>query len=335
MPPKPSDRDFGPCRAFTDLDLMTRRCTGTLPREEAAVLLRQCLDATELRYVHALSRVMEKSPMTEQTLLEKMQTEVARACGYFKYHFREGSPGAQVSFDDIKSTEKALIARCSELNAAAEFINKRKSYDHCTSIASSLMKQFQSRPQSCGKLIAKYRHLAVGPFSELCGGNLQELMGEYVKAGERGMLDLRQTQLRREMRLVRGYHADALTKCSSSDIQSLTSDPLSVRGSDVLNSSRNAVMTIIEVIQHLPSVESSEAGRGCSIDSSRNVQCVLPRSSSSGNLATTEAEKTAEFAFDSTENTIFVMKHLAEESDSEELQAKASKQEDVRGTAAI
>ena len=327
-----------PCR-FTDFDLMRRPNTAVLQRSETDLLLKQYLEAAVLRYVQSIGRVLEHAPLEEWNLAQKLQVEGDVAVGYFKYCFRSGTAGGSVGFDDIKVAEKQLISRMSELAAAAEFLNKRKSYDHCTNIASDLMKRYQTGRQSPVKSLSLYRTQAIGPFADLCGTNLQELICEFECGGEAGMLALRQKQLRRELRLVHGYRSDALTKCSPSDIQSLTPDPLSVSSSFLFSCtpSHKAGMSIIEVIERIPSVDSSDMGREASVG--KGGALGLPRSSSSENVVcdvSSYRENDGGLGeFGDAQKTIFVMKHISENSDSEELKGESSDSEDVRKTAAM
>ena len=243
-------------RTYTDLQLLTRRQTSTLPQENCEALILEAQENSFLRYFQKAEKVLDSAPISDQCLQTRLSQEVKYSLSAFKYSFREGSVGVNVTFHQIKAAEQELIKRLSEVTAAAQFVNRQRSYEHCTEVAAELMRQYQAKQKSLPKVLGTYKSLATGPFAILCGEHLQELLQTLDQHGEIGMLALRKHQLHKELRLVNDFRSHALERCSAQNLQSLAM--CSRKGSHDTRAT-----TFLEFIDRIPSVESGSFVSSC------------------------------------------------------------------------
>jgi len=237
-------------RTYTDLQLLTRRQTTALPPDQCEVLLAAGAESAFGRYFLSAEKVLEMAPLAEDWLQTRLAKQAKYTLSAFKFAFREGSAGTNVPFHLIKAAEQLLSKRLGEVTAAAQFLNRQRSYEHCTDVAAELMRQHQVRPKNLAKVMAAYKSQATGSFAVLCGQHLEELIVMLEEEGEAGMLALRAHQLREEFKLVNAYRTDALERCTSASLQSLGF--YSRHGS---TDSRKG-LSFIEFIERIPSVES-------------------------------------------------------------------------------
>lgn len=237
-------------RAYTDLQLLTRRQTFALPQDQCEALLAEAAENAFVKYFQCAEKVLEIAPLTEDCLQTRLTKETKYVLSSFKFAFREGSSGTNVAFDLIKAAEQQLNKRLGEVTAAVQFLNRQRSYEYCTDVAAELLKQYQAKQKSLLKVITTYKSQATGSFATLCGKHLEELIVMLDQEGETGMLALRQHQLREELKLVNAYRTDALERCSSANFHSL--GWCSRHGS---TDSRKG-LSFIEFIERIPSVES-------------------------------------------------------------------------------
>lgn len=237
-------------RTYTDLQLLTRRQTLPLSPDQCDILLVEAAESAFARYFQSAEKVLDMAPLAEDWLQSRLATQAKYTLSAFKFAFREGSAGTNVAFHLIKAAEQQLSMRLGEVTAAAQFLNRQRSYEHCTDVAAELMRQYQGRQKNLAKVIAAYKSQATGSFAVLCGQHLEELIVMLEEEGEAGMLALRAHQLREELKLVNAYRTDALERCTIASLHSLGLD--SRHGS---TDSRKG-LSFIEFIQRIPSVES-------------------------------------------------------------------------------
>lgn len=259
IPPVPGEDQISP--ELLDARLQARRQSKAPGKGPVQGIVEEQMEVIRQLYRLELRKLVATGPREDAEVREKAMILMQKAIQTFKTGFLQGSPGEIVPFADIKEAENRLKERLSSYLQVIQFANKRKSYDLCTSVAEELMNQYKSNSRLKSKALAGFEDRAIGPMKGLCGDHLAKLLCEHEEKGESGMLTLRQKQLRVEQKMLKMIRREALQHCNEEEFKLICGSPGSSCSSDFLPASARSQMSVLDVIQRLPSIDLEDSGR--------------------------------------------------------------------------